>query len=84
LFGIVRPDELVWTIEGQVMTILLARSDHNMKEVIWPSLLADKSYALDALAVHETRKKLDLERFQFEVLIFFYSKLLETNKIVVS
>jgi hypothetical protein len=57
----------VWTIEGQVMTILLARSDHNMKEVVWPYLLADKSFALDALTLHETTKKLDLERFQIEV-----------------
>ncbi|XP_059482026.1 nudC domain-containing protein 2-like isoform X2 [Neocloeon triangulifer] len=66
LFGIVRPDESVWSIEGGVMTILLARSDHAIKEVIWPSLLADGSFALDAVAVHETRKKLDLERFQLE------------------
>jgi hypothetical protein len=57
----------VWTIEGQVMTILLARSDHNMKEVIWPYLMADKSFPLDAVALHETKKKLDLERFQVQV-----------------
>jgi len=70
LFGIVRPDELVWTIDDGVMTILLARSDHAIKEVIWPYLLADKSFFLDAVTLHETKKKLDLERFQLEVITF--------------
>ncbi|XP_065332323.1 nudC domain-containing protein 2-like [Cloeon dipterum] len=64
LFGIIRPDESVWTVEENVMTILLSRSDHAINEIIWPSLMADKSYPLDAVAMHETRKKLDLERFQ--------------------
>lgn len=49
------------------MTILLARSDHNMKEVVWPYLLADKSFGLDAVTLHETKKKLDLERFTVQV-----------------
>jgi hypothetical protein len=45
----------------------MSRSDHAIKDAVWTSLMSDGSYGLDDMQLHETRKKLDLERFQIEV-----------------
>ncbi|KAF4532866.1 hypothetical protein B566_EDAN001469 [Ephemera danica] len=74
LYGVVRADENVWSIEGGVLNILLSRSDHAVKEAVWTSLLKDGTYQMDPLTLNETRKKLDLERFQLEHPGFDFSR----------
>ncbi|EEB13573.1 NudC domain-containing protein, putative [Pediculus humanus corporis] len=59
-------DELIWTIEEGNLCILLAKADHCVKDDMWESLLANGQYKPDPLTLHETRKNLDLERFQIE------------------
>ncbi|XP_066999657.1 nudC domain-containing protein 2 [Anabrus simplex] len=75
LFGTVHADETVWTIEdGKVLTIVLAKANHSLKEEIWESLLENHGFQPDMLTLHEMRKKFDLEKFQIENPGFDFSR----------
>ena len=61
-------DESTWTIEDQeLLRIQLVKMDERSKDTCWLSLLKDQ-YQPDPYLLNEIRKKLDLERFQLEVL----------------
>ncbi|XP_050690034.1 nudC domain-containing protein 2-like [Eriocheir sinensis] len=66
LFGVVRGDETVWTLEDRkLVRIVMTKADTNTKENVWEGLLKERFLA-DPFVLHEMRKKLDLERFQME------------------
>ncbi|XP_071452837.1 nudC domain-containing protein 2-like isoform X2 [Hetaerina americana] len=74
LFGVVRSDEMIWTIEdGNKLWIILSKIPQNRKDEIWEALLKD-NYAADPFTLHEMRKKMDLEWFQIENPGFDFSK----------
>ncbi|KAG8224817.1 hypothetical protein J437_LFUL002263 [Ladona fulva] len=74
LFGTVRSDEMVWTIEdGNKIWIVLTKVSQIRKDEVWGSLLKD-NYAADPYTLHEMRKKLDLEWFQIENPGFDFSQ----------
>nr|XP_045599091.1 nudC domain-containing protein 2-like isoform X2 [Procambarus clarkii] len=66
LFGVVRADETVWTLEDKkLLHIAMSKADACSKETLWEGLLTD-NFLADPWTIHEMRKKLDLERFQIE------------------
>lgn len=70
MFKKVHADETVWTIEdsGTLLNIVLAKTDFVKNEIVWEALLEDGSFRADPITYHEMRKKMDLEKFQIEVL----------------
>ncbi|XP_046394213.1 nudC domain-containing protein 2-like isoform X2 [Ischnura elegans] len=74
LFGVVRSDEMIWTIEdGNKLWIVLSKIPQKRKDEVWEALLMD-NYAADPYTFHEMRKKMDLEWFQIENPGFDFSK----------
>ena len=47
---------------------MLAKVDAKLKDEIWESLLENDCYKPDPYTLHEMRKKMDLEKFQIEVI----------------
>ncbi|XP_050420908.1 nudC domain-containing protein 2-like isoform X2 [Adelges cooleyi] len=70
LFRKVHADETVWTLEdnGTLLNIVLTKADYIKNEIVWEALMEDKSFKADPLTFHEMRKKMDLEKFQIEIL----------------
>ncbi|MPC12705.1 NudC domain-containing protein 2 [Portunus trituberculatus] len=67
LYGVVRADETVWTLEDKkLLHIAMSKADACTKENLWEGLLSDRFLA-DPFVLLEMRKKLDLEHFQMEV-----------------
>lgn len=64
----------MWTVEdqGSLLNIVLPKADYAAKEIVWEALLADRTYQADPYTFNEMRKKLDLEKFQVEVLEAMY------------
>ncbi|XP_063851143.1 nudC domain-containing protein 2-like [Scylla paramamosain] len=66
LYGVVRADETVWTLEDKkLLHIAMTKADACTKETLWEGLLTDRFLA-DPFVQLEMRKKLDLEHFQME------------------
>lgn len=66
LYGVVRADETVWTLEDKkLLHIAMTKADACTKENLWEGLLTDRFLA-DPFIQLEMRKKLDLEHFQME------------------
>ncbi|CAM1329610.1 NUDCD2 (predicted) [Pycnogonum litorale] len=65
LYGNVKVDETVWTIEDvkylEILLVKVVTDDDNC----WKSLLVDQ-FEPDPLTLLEMRKKIDLEKFQIE------------------
>lgn len=77
LFGTVHSDDSVWTIEdGCLLTIVMSKANYEKKEEIWEALLHDGHYQPDPPTLHEMRKKIDLEKFQLEVIYFECNQLI--------
>lgn len=70
LFRKVHADETVWTLEDNctLLNIVLAKTDFVKKEIVWEALMEDGTYKADPITYHEMRKKMDLEKFQIEVI----------------
>ncbi|XP_050543633.1 nudC domain-containing protein 2-like isoform X2 [Daktulosphaira vitifoliae] len=70
LYRKVHADETVWTLEDNctLINIVLTKADYIKKEIVWEALMEDKSFMADPLTFIEMRKKMDLEKFQIEIL----------------
>lgn len=62
--------ESLWLLEdeGTLLKIILTKADYIKKEIVWESLLEDGSFKADPVTYIEMKKKIDLEKFQIEVM----------------
>ncbi|ODN04221.1 NudC domain-containing protein 2 [Orchesella cincta] len=82
LFGTIKVDESIWTIEEKkTLRIVLTKANYSTKEAVWTSLF-ENEFEADKETEKQMRAKLDLERFQLEYpgMDFSSAKLSTNNK----